>query len=410
MTNLRTLTILLAMLAMLGPFATDAYLPSFYAIGEEFSVDQPKVQQTLSAYLLAFAAMSLFWGTLSDSFGRRPVIIGSLVMFTVGSVGVALAPTYEWLLFFRVIQGSSAGAGRVVGQALVRDRFHGADAQRLFANITMVFSLAPAVAPIIGGYLGEHIGWRSVFWTLTIVSLLLSTFSWRSLPETLPPSHRHPFRLGSILRNYFNALRNPYFVLSITGLGFAFAGFALYISSAAHFIMEILKLPQTAFGWLFVPFIAGMFCGSMINSRFAGRIRLELMIRIGLSILALGAVLNVLYNALFIAAVPWAVVPIFIYAFGMSLALPGMTIATLNYLPQMRGTASSLQSSFQMTIFALIAGLIAPLLFQSALKLSLGMLATASLCISIWSLSRWLTKRAQASGKLDSDLDKRPAD
>lgn len=397
MTNLRTLTVLLATLAMLGPFATDAYLPSFYAIGVEFSIAQPLVQQTLSAYLLAFACMSLFWGTLSDSFGRRPVIIASLVLFTVGSIGVALAPSFGWLLFFRIIQGCSAGAGRVIGQALVRDKFHGADAQRLFANITMVFSLAPAIAPIIGGYLSEHAGWRSVFGTLTLVSLALLAFSWRSLPETLPAKSRHPFRPGHILGNYMMAMRNPYFLLAIVGVGFAFSGFALYIASAAHFVMEILKLPQTAFGWLFVPFISGMFCGSMINSKFAGRFRLEHMIMAGLSVLGAGATLNVLYNLLFLPAVPWAVVPIFVYAFGMSLALPGMTILTLNYLPQMRGTASSLQSSVQMFIFAMISGLVAPLLFGSALLLSLGMLASAALCIGLWTLSQWLTRRKAAS-------------
>lgn len=401
MTNLRSLTILLAMLAMLGPFATDAYLPAFYEIGDEFQVGQPLVQQTLSAYLLAFACMSLFWGTLSDCFGRRPVIIASLVMFTVGSIGVALAPSFGWLLFFRIIQGCSAGAGRVVGQALVRDKFHGADAQRLFANISMVFSLAPAIAPIVGGYLSEQIGWRSIFGMLTGLSVLLGLFCWRSLPETLPQKNRNPFRLGSIMTNYYTAIRNPYFLLAVTGVGFAFAGFALYISSAAHFIMGILQLPQTAFGWLFIPFIAGMFCGSMLNSRFAGRFRLEIMTTGGLTILFLGALFNVTYNMLFVPAVPWAVVPIFIYAFGMSLALPGMTIMTMNYFPQMRGTASSLQSSFQMLIFALISGMVAPLLFQSALKLSLGMLATSSLCLGLWSLSRWLTTRAQRRGTLE---------
>jgi len=400
MPDIRILTVLLAMLAMLGPFATDAYLPSFYAIGSEFHVDQPMVQQTLSAYLLAFAIMSLFWGTLSDSFGRRPIIVISLVMFTVGSFGVALAPSFGWLLFFRVVQGCSAGAGRVIGQALVRDKFHGADAQRLFANITMVFSLAPAIAPVLGGYISEHSGWRSVFWCLTVFGVLLTTFCWKSLPETLPVKQRQPFNLRKIVGNYFSALVNPYFLLAIIGVGFAFAGFALYISSAAHFIMEILKLPQTAFGWLFIPFISGMFCGSMINSKFAGKFQLEKTMTVGLSILFTGAVLNVLYNLFFEPTVPWAVLPIFVYAFGMSLALPGMTILTLNYYPKMRGTASSLQSSVQMMIFAMMSGVVAPLLFDSALKLALGMLGTASLCLGLWTMSRKLTKQAIASGKL----------
>src|SRR5690606_20738723 len=150
-------------------------------------------------------------------------------------------------------------------------------------------------------------------------------------------------------------------------------GFALYISSAASFIMEILKLPETAFAWLFIPFISGMVLGSMINSKLAGRVGAATFIRAGLLTMASGTVVNVLYNLTWQATVPWAVVPIFIYALGMSLALPGMTVMVLGIFPQMRGLASSLQSSAQMTIFATVSGVVAPLLFHSALLLALGM-------------------------------------
>src|SRR5690606_409342 len=160
-----------------------------------------------SVYLLGFAVMSLFWGTLSDSFGRRPVIMASLVLFAIGSIGSMLAPSYGWLLFFRALQGCSAGAGRIVGQALVRDRYHGPEAQRLFANIAMVFSLAPAIAPIVGGYLSAHIGWRSIFAMLSVLTLALIAASWRALPETLPAASRPKLHLGPILRNYARALR-----------------------------------------------------------------------------------------------------------------------------------------------------------------------------------------------------------
>ncbi|NYT80754.1 multidrug effflux MFS transporter [Alcaligenaceae bacterium] len=388
--SFRTLTFMLAGLAMLGPFATDAYLPSFHSIGSEFEVSQAMVQQTLSLYLTCFALMSLFYGTLSDSFGRRPVIIGSLVLFGIGSVGAMLAPTFGWLLFFRGLQGCSAGAGRVVGQAIVRDRYHGAEAQRLFANITMVFSLAPAIAPVLGGYLNNLSGWRSVFGLLTIVSILLIVASLRKLPETLPENRRQPFRLRVIVANYLHAMRQPSFVLAILAVGFAFSGFALYISSAASFIMNILGMSETAFGWLFIPFILGMVSGSMINSRFAEKLAPATMIHCGQAAIALGALSNVLYNAFFVPSVPWAVLPIFIYAFGLSLALPGMTVVTLGTFPSMRGMASSLQSFVQMTIFALISGTIAPLLFHDAMLLALGMAGGATLSIVLWWASRTL--------------------
>lgn len=401
--TIRALTLLLAALAMLGPLATDAYLPAFHQIGAVFDVDQSRVQLTLSLYLAGFAIMSLFWGTLSDSFGRRPVILASLVLFLVGSVGSALAPSFGWLVFFRTLQGCSAGAGRIVGQALARDRFDGAQAQRLFANIAMVFSLAPAIAPILGGYLLTHMGWRSVFIMLSLVTIALLVLCWRQLPETLAPANRQPMQLRPILRNYWTALRNRPFLLAILAIGFAFSGFALYIASAANFIIAILGLPETAFAWLFLPFILGMVGGSMLNSRYADRIAPATMIRAGLGILLLGAILNVGYNLLFAAAIPWAVGPIFVYAFGMSMALPGMTVASLSLFPGMRGLASSLQSAALMMIFALVSAFVAPLLFHSALSLALGMMGSAVICIVLWRLYRRAGERPAAGGQAASD-------
>ncbi len=393
MSSFRTLTLMLAGLAMLGPFSIDTYLPAFGMIAADLGVPQVLMQHTLSVYLLSFAVMSLFWGTLSDTFGRRPVIIASLILFGIGSVGSALAPSYGWLLFFRGLQGCSAGAGRIVGQALVRDRYQGPEAQRLFANIAMVFSVAPAVAPIAGGYLATFVGWRSIFVMLTLFSVALVVASWRALPETLPAQARQPMRIGAILSNYFTAARSVPFLLATLAVGFSFSGFGLYISSAAKFVMDILGLPETAFGWLFLPFIAGMVGGSWVSSRFAARIDHERMIWIGLSVMSTGAALNVFYNALFVAAVPWAVIPILIYGLGMSMALPGMTVITLNFFPTMRGLASSLQSTVQMLIFAMVSGFVAPLLYGSALELAMGTVGSAVLCASFWQASRWLSAR-----------------
>lgn len=397
MRDLRILTLLLAGLAMLGPFAIDTYLPAFHLISRDFSVDNVLMQHTLSIYLLSFAVMSLFWGTLSDAFGRRPVILFSLFLFLAGSIGSAFAPSYGWLLFFRALQGCSAGAGRIVGQALARDRYHGAEAQRLFANIAMVFSLAPAIAPVVGGYLTAYVGWRSIFVLLTILTSLLIFANWRQLPETLPAKSRQPLRLGPTLRNYVHVLRNVPFVFAIAAIGFAFSGFGLYISSAARFIIDILGLSETSFGWLFIPFIGGTVIGSMISSRLAGRMDAAKLIVIGQGVMLLGAVGNVLYNAFHIAEVPWAVVPIGVYGLGMSIALPGMTVVTLSIFPRLRGMASSVQSTMQMLVFALVSSFVAPLLFESALLLAWGSVGSALLCISTWVISRRLFPKAAAA-------------
>lgn len=380
----RLLTGLLAGLAMIGPFAIDTYLPSFPAIARHYGVSALLMQQTLSVYLFATAVMTLLHGTLSDTFGRRPVILGALVVFSFASVGAALAPSFGALLAFRVLQGLSGGAGMVVGQAMVRDRFQGPAAQRMLSHVMMVFGIAPAIAPVLGGYLGAHLGWQSIFIFLAVLGVGLFLLCWHALPESLPPAQRHPPHLGRILRNYGRALGTPKFLLGVLAAGCAFIGFALYIASAANFVLQVLGLDETEFAWLFVPMIGGMVLGSGVGARLAHRVRPARMIGTGLSLMGCAALLNLGYNLQFVAAVPWAVLPLMLYTFGTALALPAISVIVQGLFPTMRGMAASLQSFVQMMVFALVSGLLAPLLFGSALKLAWGMVAGVLLCAGFW--------------------------
>jgi DHA1 family bicyclomycin/chloramphenicol resistance-like MFS transporter len=380
----RSLTLILAGLTMVGPFAIDAYLPTFFNIAQDLQITPAMVQQTLSAYLFAYAIMALFHGTLSDSFGRRPVIFVSLIFFIIGSIGAMFAPSLGVLLLCRVLQGMSAGAGVIVGQAVVRDLFHGPQAQKMMANIMMVFGLAPAVAPVIGGYITTHASWRAVFAFLMAFALLMLVWSWKGLPESLPKSQRQPLHLKTILANYLTALKHPYFLLGTLAFGFLFAGLALYIATAANFVMNILKLPETAFAWLFLPLISGMMIGSALNSKFAGKVAPARLLQIGFIVMAIGMVLNIGYNSLYAATVPWAVIPVFFYSFGMSLVMPAMMLKTLGYLPQMKGLASSLMSFVQMFLFALVSGVVAPMVFESALHIAISVAIGVSISALLW--------------------------
>src|SRR5690242_10027557 len=173
---------LLAALATLGPFSIDAYLPAFDGIRASLAATPLEIQQTLSGYLFAFGIMFLFHGALSDSFGRRPVILVAVVVYTLASIGCAIADSVHGLVVGRVFQGLSVGAGMVVGRAMIRDLFGPEDAQRLMSLVTLFFGLAPAIAPVIGGWLFVGLGWRSIFWFLALVGLVLVAVSWRFLP------------------------------------------------------------------------------------------------------------------------------------------------------------------------------------------------------------------------------------
>lgn len=391
----RLLTVILACLGMVGALAIDTYLPSMPAIGRAFAVGPVAVQQTLSVFLFMFAFMMLFYGTLSDSFGRRPVILVALLVYTLASIGAAWAPSFGWLLACRALQGMSAGAGSVIGQAIVQDRFEGADAQRIMSHVMMVFGLAPAVAPVLGGWLYVGFGWRATFVFLALFGALMLAVCLRLLPESLPPAKRHAFHPATIARNYLKVLGHPQFLLLALSVGLAFGGLSLYIGSAANFVMDILHLTETAFAWMFIPLIGGMVAGSAWGGRRAGRASGARLRAIGFFTMALGCVLNVGYTAWAGAhvAVPWAVLPLGVYTFGLAVAMPAIQVGALGLFPDNRGLASSMLSFIQMMTFALVSGLVAPLLFGSAFKLACGV---AVGLVASWLACRLALARAQA--------------
>ena len=379
-----SLAILIAALAMLGPFSIDAYLPAFHAIGSEFGVPQIAVQQTLSIYLFAYAFMMLWHGALADALGRRPVVLASLAIYALATLGCAIAGNIETLWLFRTLQGLCAGAGIVVGRAIIRDRFHGAEAQRLMSQITLVFGVAPAIAPVLGGLLLNVFGWRAVFWLLLALVVALLTWASKRLPETLPVSARQSLLPRHLWRNYVNVLRRPEFLLLGAIPALNFAAFFLYIATAPSFLMDLLGVSSYGFAWLFIPMITGVMIGAFISGRTAGMITPRRTIGLGYILMFIGVGTDIGVAALVPPGVPWHVLPIMIYAIGSSVTMPSATLLLLDLFPTMRGMASSLQGFLQFVLAAVNAGTIAPLLAGSLLSLALGMGGFTILSLLLW--------------------------
>lgn len=368
----RRITLLLAGLAMFGPFSIDTIFPAFPQMAAQLAVDKVAMQQTISVYLLAYALMSVVHGPLSDAIGRRRVILGGLVVFTAASVGCALAQDLTTLLAFRALQGLSAGVGLIVGRAAIRDLYQGDDAQRLMSHVSMIFGIAPAIAPIIGGWLLGWGSWPLIFWFLAGFSLLLlsSTALW--FPETHPPEARVRLAPARLLRDYVAIFLNPRFQRVAAAGAFNFAGLFLYIASAPAFILELLELGERDFAWLFVPTIAGMTLGAWLSGRAAGRVEGTWQVAIGFACCGLAAVGNIAYNAWTPEmSLPWAVMPMSLMAFGVALIFPILTLAILDMYPHHRGLASSTQAFTQLVLNAVVAGVLSPMLSHSGLHLAL---------------------------------------
>lgn len=369
----RGIALLLACLSALGPFSIDTYLPSFPDIGAKLGATPIEVQQTLSAYLFSFAAMTLWHGAIADRFGRRRVILGALALFGVASLACMLATSIGQLWFWRAMQGVSAGAGIVISRAIVRDLYDGAAAQRLMAQITMMFALAPAIAPVIGGWLQTAFGWRSIFAFLVLATVALWLACLKLLPETLPPEKRQSLRPAYLAGAYREVLSSPRFLFACSALALNFGGFFVYVLSAPVFLMQHLGLPETAFLWLFGPAMAGLVCGSWISGRLAGKRSPGWTIALGYGVMGSAALINLTLNLTLPPGLPWSVAPLFVYTVGMSLAMPNLTLFALDPFANKRGLAASCQTFFQSGFNGLSAALIAPLLWGSTLNLALGM-------------------------------------
>ena len=338
------LAILLAVLGMLGPFSIDTYIPAFSAISASLQATPVQMQQTLSAYLLGFAFMNLFHGALSDSFGRRPVILWGVALFALASVGCALSQTIGQLIFFRALQGFSTGAGIVVSRAVIRDMFPPDQAQRVMSQVTIFFGVAPAVAPIIGGVIAEYVNWHAIFWFLVAVGVLLWLANWRLLPETLHTSHRQPFQVGHLMRGYGQLLSDPRFMLLALASGVPFNGLFLYVLSAPAFLGDILRLAPTQFFWFFVLNISGIMAGSWLSGRKAGKVSPKNQILQGFRIMLAVSLVNVAASAVFAPHPLWSMWPMTVFAFGWALMVPVVTLLVLDLHPDRRGMASSLQA------------------------------------------------------------------
>ncbi|HRD98850.1 MAG TPA: multidrug effflux MFS transporter [Rubrivivax sp.] len=384
------LALLLACLGMLGPFSIDTYLPAFAGIARSVGATPLQMQQTLSSYLLGFGVMNLFHGALSDSLGRRPVVLAGVAAFTLASLGCALAQTIGELVFWRAVQGMSAGAGMVVSRAIIRDMFPPADAQRVMSQVTIYFGIAPAVAPLVGGYLFVHADWHAIFWLLVVLGAGLWLANWRWLPESLHAQARQPFHAGNLLRGYAQLLRNPRFVALVFASGIPFNGMFLYVLSAPVWLGEILRLAPQQFFWFFVLSITGIMGGAWLSGRMAGKAQPRHQIRLGFVIMLATSLVNVGLNALLAPQAVWALLPVAVFSFGWALMVPVVTLLALDEAPDRRGMASSVQACVGSLANSLVAGVVAPLVMHSSMALALTSLCMLGIGMVAWA---WVRRR-----------------
>ena len=382
-TGSRHLTFFAAVLSMVAPFSINTYLPSFPDIEQEFGISRAVLSQSLGVYLFAFAVSTLFWGPLADRIGRRLVILISMSVYTLASIGCALASNAETFLLLRILQGLSASGGVIAARAMIRDAHSAEAARRAMAQAILWFAIAPAIAPILGGWLHEMFGWRSVFWFLCsfgCLMILMAVFT----PETLGEGERRSIRPSAVMRTYFDALLHKQFPVLVLSWALAFAGQFLYVAGAPTVIYDFLGLGTDDFAWLFLPLVAGLILGATISSRLAHRWSAEKTISVGFFMMILASVVSIIIASFWTASIPSVIGPLLLYVTGFALMLPGLTVLALDCMPTHRGSAASLQGFLQMLTGAGVASFAVPLLNGRWLNFVLGQALFLLLAVGLW--------------------------
>jgi DHA1 family bicyclomycin/chloramphenicol resistance-like MFS transporter len=391
------LSLVVALLAMLAPFTIDTYLPSFPDIAAELVASPLQMQQTMSLYLLAFALSTLFYGPLSDSFGRKRMAVAALLIYAVSSVGCAVALNIDQLIWMRVGQGIAASAGLVIGRAMIRDCYHGPAAQRVMARMMLIFAVAPAIAPVIGGLLHDAFGWRAVFWFLAMLGLVLATMLLLGSSETHPRERRQSIHPAVVGRAYLSALLSARFMGLAFTFSLIFGGFFLYVAGAPHIIYDHLGLGVNDFWLLFVPLVGGVVGGSFTAGQLAGRLPPTQIVWGAFALMVAAGLLNLL-QAFFMQPAPFNVIaPAALYLMGMAIAMPNLSLMGMECFPQNRGMASAMQSFTQMGMASLVVGLIAPWVVPHLPWLALTMVLLNAAALLLWWVVRSREKVTEAT-------------
>ncbi len=378
-----TLVLLLAALSTIGPFTVVTVLPAMGSIGRTFGTSAEQTQLVISLYSICFGLMNLLHGAVSDAIGRKKVIIVALSCYSVAAVVCAFSTSLTMLIAARMVQGLSGGAGAIVSRAIIRDCFEGKQAQKIMAYVTMIFSLAPAIAPIVGGKLSSsHFGWQGVFLFLSAFGVVLLFSSWIKLSRVYPAEQKKSISFSFLFSSYKQLLCKPAFILLSSALTFSFVGMYIFVHSAHRVLAGHFHIEETKFSILFIPLVIGIMSGSFFSGKLTNRLSLKGSTIVGYIIMLASALTTMLYHLFFPAHLWMVVIPLATYAFGAFFIVPAMMVTLLDIIPDLRGTASSLQSCMQSLCAGITSGFIAPLVWGRIFGLATTMLVVCLISLA----------------------------
>ncbi len=394
--------LVLGLLSAIGPFAIDMYLPTLPAIGESLGADTAQVQMSLMAFMAAVAFCQLIYGPVSDMVGRKPPLYFGSVLFILGSVGCALAPTIEWLIAARFVQGIGACASMAIPRAVVRDGYTGIEATQLMSLLMLVFSVSPILAPVTGSLVVAFGDWRAVFWALALVGLLGIVLIAVFLKETRPPEQRVDSSFGSAMRGYATLFRSPRFLgLSFIG-AFGMSAFMAYLANSSFILIDHYGLTPTAYSFMFsinaVAFIGASQSTAFLSRRFG----LTRVVRTAVVGFMLAMVATFAVQLIGIDSLPVMASMLFVGFGFLGLVIPPTAVLAMDEHGKIAGTASALMGTLQLVTAGVVMALSSAFFDGTALP----MVATIAAC----SVMAFLLTQLTLGGGRDVTPAQQPAE
>lgn len=376
-------TIIAALLSMVGPFTIDTYLPSFPDIESDFGITRAVLSQSLGVYLAAVAVSTLFWGPLSDRIGRRVVILVSMFIYIIASIGCALAESSDMFLFMRVLQGLAVSGSFTASRAMIRDVHDAQAAHRAMSQVMLLFAVAPAIAPVLGAWLHDMFGWRSVFWFLAMFGAALVGMV-IFISETLLHEYRQSFKPSSVAAVYLRILKNRRFLFLVLSLSSTFGGLFIYIAGAPTVIYDFLKLDSDGFTYLFVPMVSGMMVGSVLSGRLTHHVSTPKIAVVGFWVMSFSVTFNILQAEFINPTMTSVVGSLVVYSFGLAMVMPAISVMALDCFPHNRGSAAAVQGFLQTLAIAAVSSFAVPLLSGQLVLFATGQAACVIVSLGLW--------------------------
>ncbi len=381
---LRT-ALVLGLLSAIGPFAVDMYLPALPSIGQSLGASMGAVQASLMVFFISLGVGQIVYGPVSDMVGRKAPLYFGLGLFAVGSIGCALASDINTLIALRFIQGLGACAGMVVPRAVVRDLHTGVEAARLMSLLMLVFSVSPILAPLAGSLLIEWVGWRSVFWAVTVAAVLGLVLLATCLPETRPPQQRVDSSVSSALAAYGVLLRDRRFLGLVFIAAFGMASFFVYLANSPFVMINHFGLTPRQYSLAFAVNAASFIGVSQFTGRLAGRFGLQAMVKVAVTGYAAVMLALLLLNLLGVDRLD-VLIGMMLIGFGfLGLVVPTTAVLALDAHGSIAGTASALMGTFQFVVGALAMAMVGLFVDGTARPMVVGIAACA---LVAWALAR----------------------